>query len=236
MAYSITASPEIKQSQIVRRYLDLPKYLDLLYSRHLYLRRADGFTDRFEGALTPAIRQALDEAHRADHVSYGSAELYKRARQGNFVSCWNSSARDNMALWQLYGGAASSVAVTSTIDRLLAAALRWKEDVFICKVRYIDHFKSPNMVVGAGSGADLLQFKHDAYRYENEVRLVVSRAKTWKTNEAGIRLPLGDLNEVIRSVVVAPEAPPWFFELIEDVTTKYGVSRPVRRSKLTELP
>lgn len=141
-----------------------------------------------------------------------------------------------MALWQLYGGAASSVAVTSTIDKLLAAAFHWEETVSIHKVRYIDHFKSPNMAVGTGGGVDLLQFKHDAYAYENEVRLIVSRPKTWKTNETGIRLPLGDLNKVIRSVVVAPEAPSWFFELVEDVTKRYGVSRPVRRSKLTELP
>lgn len=235
MAQTIGASPELKQHQIVRRYLDLPKFLDLLRSQHLYLRRADGFTDRFEGALTPAVREALDQAHRGGQISYGANEFYVRARQGNYVSCWNLGARDNMALWQLYGGAATSVVVTSTVDKLLAAAFEWGESVFIHKVRYIDHFKNPNMVVG-GTGVDILQFKHDAYGYEKEVRIVVSRLRTWKTNPAGIRLPLGDLNKVIRSVVVAPEAPPWFFNLVEDVTGKYGVSQPVRRSKLTKLP
>src|SRR5690349_2474090 len=115
----ITASPELKQHQIVRRYLDLPKFLDLLRSKTLYLRRSDSFIDRFEGALTPAIRAALDEAHQSGQISYDANKFYQRARQGNFVSCWNLGARDNMALWQLYGGAATSVVVTSTIDRLL---------------------------------------------------------------------------------------------------------------------
>ena len=124
--------------------------------------------------------------------------------------------------------------VTSTIDKLLGAAFRWGEVVLFHKVRYIDHFKNPNMIVGGGS--DLLQFKHEAYQYEREVRIVVSRSSDWKSNPSGIRLPLGDLNEVIRSIVVAPEAAPWFFELVEDVTRKYGVRMPVRRSKLTELP
>lgn len=231
---TIIASPDLKQYQIVRRYLDLPKFLDLLRSQSLYLRRADGFSDRFEGALTPAMRAALNEAHRDRRITYTADEFYQRARQGSFVSCWNLGAKDNMALWQLYGGAATSVVVTSTIDKLLSAAFQWSDDVLFHKVRYIDHFKNPDMVVGAGT--DLLQFKHEAYRYESEVRIVVSRARTWKSNAAGIRPPLGDLNKVIRSVVVAPEAAPWFFELVEDVTRKYGVSRPVRRSKLTELP
>jgi hypothetical protein len=236
MTQTIVVSPELKQHQIVRRYLDLPKFLDLLRSQHLYLRRADGFTDRFEGALTPAVRTVLDEAHQNGQISYSANEFYQRARRGNFVSCWNLGARDNMALWQLYGGAATSVVVTSTIDNLLAAAFEWGESVWIHKVRYIDHFRNPNMVVGVGTGVDLLQFKHDAYGYEKEVRIVVSRHRTWKANPAGISLPLGDLNKLIRSVVVAPEAPPWFFDLVEDVTRKYGVSRPVRRSKLTKLP
>jgi hypothetical protein len=236
MTKTIGTTHGLKQHQIVRRYLDLPKFLDLLRSQHLYLPRADGFPDRFEGALTPAIRTALDEAHQSGQISYGANEFYQRARQGNFVSCWNLGAKDNMALWQLYGGAATSVVVTSTIDKLLAAAFKWSEPVFIHKVQYIDHFKNPTMVVGVGTGVDLLQFKHEAYAYEKELRLVVSRHRTWKTNASGIRLPLGDLNGLIRSVVVAPEAPPWFFDLVEDVTGKYGVSVPVRRSKLTELP
>lgn len=231
---TIVTSPDLKQHQILRRYLDLPKFLDLLRSQALYLCRADGFTDRFEGALTPAVRAALNEAHRDGQITYTADELYQRARKSSFVSCWNLGAKDNMALWQLYGGAATSVVVTSTVDRLLAAAFRWNDTVLLHKVRYIDHFKNPNMVVG--DGTDLLQFKHEAYKFENEVRIVVPRRRTWKSNPAGIRLSLGDLNDVIRSVVVAPEAAPWFFELVEDMTRKYGVSIPVRRSKLTELP
>lgn len=207
----------------------------MLRSHALYLRRADGFTDRFEGALTPVIRKILDDAYRAKQVKHDTDYLYRRSRAGNYVSCWSLGAHDNMALWQLYGGVQMSLVITSTIERLIDMALKWKEDVFIIRVRYIDHFKNPDMIIGRFS--DLLEFKHQAYKYEQEVRIIVPRQEgDWQNNPPDIRLPIGDLNSMIRSVVVAPEAEAWFFDLVEDVTRKYGVRSPVRRSKLTKLP
>jgi len=230
----ITGDPKARPDSIVRRYMDLAKFLDLLRTSALYLCRADKFSDRFEGALTPAIRRAMEEAHQQGMVAYSADVFYQRARQGCYVSCWNLAADDNMALWQLYGGAATSVAVTSTVGKLLKAAAGWQDHVSLRAVQYIDHFRNPNMAVGWGP--DLLQFKHKAYSFEKELRIIVPREDDWETNPAGVSLPLGDLNAVIRSVVVAPEAPPWFFDLVADVTRKYGVHSPVRRSRLTFLP
>jgi hypothetical protein len=139
---------DLKDGTQLRRYLDLPKYIALLRSSSVYLRRADRFTDRFEGALTPAIRKAIDSA-RAEDCGAESAEVfYRRCRMGTFVSCWTLGAKDNMALWQLYGGASTSVAVNTTVRRLTSVCLTWGELVLLQKVRYIDHFENPNMVIG----------------------------------------------------------------------------------------
>lgn len=140
-----------------------------------------------------------------------------------------------MALWQLYGGVSNSVVITSTIGKLVAAALQWQENVLFHKVMYINHFTNPDMIIGRYT--DFLKFKHEAYNYEREVRIVVPRQHDgWEKNPEGIRLPLGNLNDVIQSVIVAPEASSWFYELIEDVTRKYKVTSPVLRSELTFLP
>lgn len=58
----VTADVGIRQDAILRRYMDLPKLLDLLHTRALYFRRTDGFADRLEGALFPSLRTALNEA------------------------------------------------------------------------------------------------------------------------------------------------------------------------------
>lgn len=57
MTVKVSVDKELKQPQVIRRYLDLPKLLDLLHSQCLYLRRADGFADRLEGALFPGRKR-----------------------------------------------------------------------------------------------------------------------------------------------------------------------------------
>jgi hypothetical protein len=226
---------DLREQTIVRRYLDLPKYLDLLRSATLYFQRADGFADRFEGALTPLFRRSLNEAHAKGQIEYDADNLWKQVREGSYVSCWSLGAKDNMALWQLYGGGPNSVAITSTLGKLMRIALEWQTRVLIHKVEYIDHFKSPDMIIGRYT--DWLRFKHEAYKYEAEVRIVVPKQdEDWKNNPPELRLPVHDLNALLRSVVVAPEAGGWFYELVRDVSRKYGVAVPVRRSQLTSLP
>ena len=142
-----------------------------------------------------------------------------------------------MALWQLYSNPTNGVAVTTTNERLLSACLNWaeKEKVEVFKIKYIDHFRNPDMIIGSYS--DPLRFKHRAYKFESEVRVVISRIRrvSESSNPTLLKLPV-HLKSFIRSVVVAPEAGSWFFELVEDLTARYNLDVPVRRSKLTYPP
>ena len=231
----VSFDQELELTNIIRRYLDLPKFLDMLRTSTLYLRRADGFCDRFEGALTPIFRRSMDEGYHNGDLEYDADYFYRKSRIGSFVSCWSLGAKDNMALWQLYGGVTTSVAVTTSIEALIRVAIHWNESVLLHKVQYIDHFINPDMVIGYYT--DILRFKNEAYEYEKEVRVIVPRqSDDWEKNPYGIRLEIKDLNAFIGSVVVCPEAEPWFVELIQDVCIKYNLSAPVKVSELAFLP
>lgn len=231
----ITADPEIRQSVILRRYMDLPKLLDLLHTRSLYFRRADGFSDRLEGALFPSFRQSIDEAFARKEVPYDADHFYKRVRKGNYVSCWTIGARDNMALWQLFGNVRTSVAVTSTVDRIVACGFDWNRRMHLHKVRYVDHRRVRTYIMGAYT--DPLQYKSDAYKFERELRIILAQQDAgWEENPIGIRLSLPDLNTLVRSVVVAPEADIFFLEAVRELCKRYGLSAPVRRSALSLMP
>jgi hypothetical protein len=63
----------------------------------------------------------IDETHLKGDVKHNSDEFYRSAREDNYVSCWTFGARDNMALWQLYGGTKSSVVITTTLEKIVNA-------------------------------------------------------------------------------------------------------------------
>lgn len=228
----VTTPGGLRPKAIVRRYMDLPKLLDLLHSRTLYLRRADGFVDRLEGALFPAFRKQIDSAYKRGDLQFDAEYFYRRARQGNYVSCWTLGAHDNMALWQLYGGTRSAIALTTTVDRLVQLCLTWKRSATLRKVEYVDHRKKNSYVIGHYT--DVLQYKNVAYSYEDELRVLVpEQGDGWENNALGLRLPIADISAFARSIVVAPEASTEFKDAVEDLCRKYGVLVPVRRSALT---
>lgn len=231
----ITTDTDIRQSAILRRYMDLPKLLDLLHTRSLYFRRADGFSDRLEGALFPSFRKAMNEAFTQKASPYDADHFYDRVRKGNYVSCWTIGARDNMALWQLFGNVKTSVAVTTTVDRLLRCGFGWNRRMHMHKVRYVDHRRVRTYVMGAFT--DPLQYKSDAYKFERELRVILPQQEAgWEENPMGIRLAIPDLDTLVRSVVVAPEADPIFTEAVRELCKRYGLAAPVNRSMLSLMP
>lgn len=231
----VSTDKGIQQQSILRRYMDLPKLLDMLHSKSLYFRRADGFNDRLEGALFPSLRASMDRAHAAGEIETNADYFYRRARIGNYVNCWTRGAKDSMAHWQLYAGVRSGVVVTTTIDRLIQTALSWEREVIVHRVRYVDHLKMKNYVIGRYT--DVLQFKHEAYKHENEVRVIVpQQGEDWDSNSIELRLNVPDLDTLVRSVVVAPEAGREFYEAVKGLCSRYGLKAPVRRSKLAYVP
>jgi hypothetical protein len=217
---------------VLRKYLDLPKFIDLIRTSELYLRQAARFEDVLEGTLPEQLRSRA-------HKTVGNPTVFeKRNRERAYLSCWSLGARDNMALWKLYGGSTQSVAITTTIGRLTKVAPTWAVhgDVEVRKIRYVD-FAGEILPDGAyGYGKDLFSLKHDAYSYENEVRIVITRLllKKRKPLPEAVRVPV-DLDTFIRSVVVAPNAGKWFHELVTDLSEKYNLRSPVRQSELTFL-
>lgn len=231
----ISTTPGLRGNAVLRRYMDLAKLLDLLHSKSLYLRRADGFSDRLEGALFPAFRRSMDKAHAQGELEYGADYFYRRARLGSYVSCWTIGAGDNMALWQLYGGTRTSVAITTTVDQLTRVCRTWGRSSLLQKVEYVDHLKKKTFVIGRYT--DVLQFKNTAYSYEDELRVIVpAQDDGWEENPVALRLPVQDLNTLVRSIVLAPEADQHFKLAIEDLCRRYGLQAPVRRSILSVIP
>jgi hypothetical protein len=231
-------APPLKDNQILRRYLDLSKFIDLLRTKSLYLRRADLFHDKFEGSFTPSLRAAIEEAYSVHKVDFSYEKFKKELREGVYVNCWSLGANDNMALWNIYGKSEASVAVQTTVKRLRSEISTWQPggNTSIDRVEYIKHWRDPAIDIHPYS--NVFRYKVIAYEFEKEARIIHDRmehnfAKSEK--DTGLHIPV-QLNRLITSIVVSPSAQPWFFELVTDVAKRYGVTAQVKPSRLAIDP
>ncbi|HFF3186763.1 TPA: DUF2971 domain-containing protein, partial [Bacillus cereus] len=104
---------------------------------------------------------------------------------------------------------------------------------------YIDHLKEENYI-----GDKILPFftKRLSFKHEEEVRVVYSALDekgfwddTTKYEDIyGINLKV-DLNELIESIYISPDAPPWFASVVEVILEKFNIDAKVIHSKLYEL-
>lgn len=97
----------------VWRYMDLSKFLSLLYDQALWLSRADCLGDPLEGSLpTPefAVQQAMKE--ELEGISDARRSMLKSV----YASCWHISEHESAAMWKLYAQSSDAIAIKSGLD------------------------------------------------------------------------------------------------------------------------
>src|SRR6266852_1351525 len=234
----VTVDPHLKDDDVLRRYLDMARFLSQVSSRKIYLCRGDLFQDKFEGSFTPSLKRKIEISYAQQEIDFSYEKFKKDLREGVFVSCWSLGADDNMALWRLYGSTTNSVAITTTVGRLREAmeAFQTPGHQFLQRVKYSKHWRDPALNVRPYSR--IFEYKVIGYKFEGEVRLIldhVGHPFRAEDKSEGVLLPV-DLNKFIRSIVVAPESSAWFKHVVEDVTRKYEIKVDVKTSKLAMDP
>jgi len=221
--------------------MDLTKFMDMVQNKKLFFTRADRFEDKYEGSFTRSLKSRIEIAI-ADNSLTDSYDLLKtKLRERVFINCWHCSVDDNMAMWKIYGSPIHGVAITTTVKKLEDALTHHKfahqSDTYIFNVKYVNHWHDPAIDIKPYSR--IFSYKLKAYSYENEVRTVIdSFHQTYQTeplDSDGISIPI-DFEKLVRSIVIAPDAPEWFIKLIGDISKTYNISTPVRRSKLSFTP
>lgn len=230
-------SHELRDEHVLWRYLDAAKFLDFIHNQTLFFCRGDQFDDRFEGAFTESLKHAIVKSYEDHKIGVTYEEFRKRLRERVFVNCWHKSIDDSMAMWRIYGRSSCSVAITTTVGRLKKALLEGKlpYDLSIEKVEYVKHWRDPNLDIAPYSR--VFAYKTKAYDFEKEVRILIDRFSEFDTPMPVGGMPIKiDHKTLLRSIVIAPEAPVWFEDLVREVSQRYGISTAVRRSKLATDP
>ncbi len=231
----------LQRSTVLWRYLDAAKLFDFFENATLFFCRADHFSDKFEGAFTPTLRDQISASHARGEIDYNYEQFKRRMRQSVYINCWHRNQDDSAAMWALYGKSDCAVALTTTVGQL-SDTLReadTEHEAWIARVEYVKHWSDPKLDIAADY-ARIFAYKTKAYEYEKEVRVIIDHtagphAATCGEPDAGLLIRV-DAMRLLRSILIAPDAPPWFEKLVRQSALRYGIRAPVRRSRLAADP
>ncbi|MBK0392107.1 hypothetical protein [Ramlibacter algicola] len=234
----VAVSDKLKDADVLWRYVDTARFLDFLETKALFFCRGDQFEDKFEGAFTHSLRDAIESAYLSNKIDYTYESFKKELRRRVFVNCWHNGRDDSMAMWKIYGQSPCAVALTTTVGRLKEAleSQLLPYHLRIERVEYVKHWRDPKLNIKPYSR--VFSYKTTAYAFEKEVRVILDRSLDDAQDavlETGIPVPIS-VPKLLRSVVISPEAPKWFSNLVTLVAARYGLQADVRHSKLSLEP
>ena len=144
---NLSVDRQFRKNNVLWRYLDVAKFLDLVHNQSLFFLRGDQFEDKFEGAFTASIEKAVNAAYGKNNIEFTSDEFKTKLRERVFINSWHKSPDDSMAMWRIYGGSEKSLAITTTVEQLRNAITKEKVPYYIslAKVKYIKHWRDPEI-------------------------------------------------------------------------------------------
>jgi len=227
--------------------MDFTKYVSLLDKQALFFARADLLGDPFEGSVSQATlemrRAAFEEAGIPEERWVGISHFFRNNRKWAFISCWHIGMYESAAMWHLYAREGKGVAIQSTFGDFTESFREYDEhDIFAGVVHYVDYGKEP---ISDGNTFAPLLCKRKSFEHEQELRAIIQVYPP--ANDAGaldfsVEPPHPglyvdvDLSSLIHEVHVSPSSPDWYEDLVESITRKYGLSKPVHRSALDTEP
>lgn len=238
-------------TDVLWRYVDFSRFVDLLQTCQLHLARADSMADDWEGSYSHANLRLRPEVYGEGWpVMAGSyANIYMRARTHTYLNCWHLSDVESAAMWAIYDRESRGVAIATTRARL-AAAITEVRPVYGTTVEYVDY---QNVWIPERNVMEPFRFKRMSFAHEREYRLVAIwnpkaelRPGGDPSNEAdvvrepdvppeGLKVAV-QLDDLVQEVRVSPHSPTWHRDVIRRTCEKYERQWTVSQSDLAAGP
>ena len=220
------------------RYMSFASFCSLLERRKLFFSLVGDMEDEYEGFICPPIpRDQGDRLRQAEH--FGREMLHKMARS-SLICCWTKSSHESALMWEAYAGA-EGVAVRTTFRDLQESMPTAELPVTFGQVEYVDYLQQKVPRFGWAP----LFHKRVEYRGEEEVRAVLPGPPFSIGDPEGLEIRLDpdveeqrgryvpvDLDLLIKEVVVAPCAAPWFAQVVTSVAQRSEIKACVTPSTI----
>ncbi|MBK7806396.1 MAG: hypothetical protein IPJ51_08865 [Saprospiraceae bacterium] len=223
------------------RYIDFPKFVDLITSNKLFFCRSDNFEDPYEG-----IFQLRD--HEETKVMLQNQKLTKKFY---FLNCWHINEHQSDAMWKIFLNTKNGIAIKSKVGNVIESFKNSQDDIYIGKVNYRDFekvsftdliFESQNLIKNGHRSINQFNYKRISFEHEKELRLFyIDTPIPHVTKNETPRDPLTekyisvDIKKLINEIVIAPFADIWFQKMVKRLLQNLGLHFEIIQSNLYML-
>ncbi|MFT6922140.1 MAG: hypothetical protein ACJA1C_001142 [Crocinitomicaceae bacterium] len=231
------------------RYMDLPKFLDLVTSGELFFANCSAMSDQFEGMLPgdnlKQIKKDYIEKHNGSELESQDVvreveALFEEVKYNSLVNCWSMNTIESFALWKIYlGNAGSGVGIRTNVSALKKSLKKSNVDIEMGEVSYRNYLEDINKNY-------IITRKSPFYSYEQELRLFIDQTTKYDPNRKekkravpktpnGMKVPI-DINELIQEIYISPFMGDWFEEMLRKTLKEInpGLVDKIKRSGIQD--
>lgn len=228
----------VTEDTVIYRVFPFWRALQLVQTHALALVRPRMWDDPFENIVMSGTVV----------TPTGPASI-ESTRDSWYGQCWTTTSESD-AMWRIYSGEKTGVRVATTVGKLFAAVCPKPDDWtwmthFIGRVEYLSEREIEDMIGGMtfsglamGGGnerfAQTLLFKRDAFRHEQEVRVLFNDVhKAISDPVALFQFAPGSL---IDDLMLDPRLDDWMVASMTSAFNAAGFAGPICRSALYRVP
>jgi hypothetical protein len=209
------------------RYMDFWKFLNLLETNCLYFSNAENLGDNNEGKFPKEVFELMLQK---DHEFYTflKTELENKLVKETLISSWTYNENESFALWKMYAKDKMGVAIKTDLESLKNAFNKTTRNIHIGEVIY---FNNENFDYSFTNLNYAFLNKHEYYSFEKEIRCITS---CLPDEDVGCKLIEVDLNELIKTIYISPNAKPEYKKLIELLKNQYNLNFKTEVSEIND--
>ena len=135
-----------------------------------------------------------------------------------------------MVMWEIYGRDNNAVAIQTSVGNIKNNIDASNLDGHSLILKNVIYQKSDE-INGVLPYEECFFRKRPHFSFEEEVRISLdtySRYKPSKSTPYGHKLPV-HMNGLVDKILVHPDSPDWFLDVINSITSKYEIYAPVTR-------
>jgi hypothetical protein len=239
MNIALTTDQSLENEQVLWRYMSLAKFISMIAQNALWLARADTFKDKHEGRFPDDMKKNIMKVYqqlgnKGSSPIQNAQDLQDYLVKNTFINCWHKNCAENMVMWAIYGESNTSIAIQTSIGKIKTAINTSDLNGHCLNLKNVTYLESDAI-------PETLRYEHcffikrPHFSFEQEVRISLD---TYYPNNPSKETPYGhmlpvNISNLINKILIHPDSPDWFEEVIASITDKYKIHAPVSRGSCT---